>query len=202
MKYEVIFDLETKSMFDENGKFEPAGLGVSIVSLYRRELDDNFRETHGEMMSFWEADFEDMWRHFLEADRIVGFNSVNFDIPAVSQVAPAQFAKLPHFDILLHIKELTGHRTSLHKLAKASLGLQKIDTGENATIYWQKGDPESLRLLRKYCEMDVELTKQLYDLGREEGVLKFTDYWNNPREVQVDFSYPKDRLATVQTSLF
>ena len=41
---EVIFDLETKKFFDETGNFDPSGLGVSIVSVYRRELDADFKE--------------------------------------------------------------------------------------------------------------------------------------------------------------
>lgn len=200
--FEVIFDLETKAMYDENGKFEPANLGVSIVSLYHRRIDDELKEVEGKMMSFWEKDFENMWKVFLEADRIVGFNSLGFDVPALSPYAPAQFAKLPHFDILQHIRELTGHRTSLHRLAKSSLGLQKIDTGENATKYWQRGDPESLKLLLQYCEKDVELTRDLYDYGVKNKVLRFTDFWNNPREAEVDFSYPNNAVSSVQSSLF
>ena len=202
MKQEIIFDLETKKMFDENGKFEPANLGVSVVSLYSRRVADDGREAGGEMLSFWEKDFDRMWKYFLEADRIVGFNSLGFDVPALSRYAPSQFAKLPHFDILFQIRGVTGHRTSLHKLAKATLGRQKIDTGENATIYWQRGDPDSLERLKKYCEMDVELTKEIYDYGIAHKLLKFTDYWNNPREVGVDFSYPSETVSSVQASLF
>lgn len=202
MKQEIIFDVETKAMFDENGKFEPANLGVSIVSVYKRGLGDDLNEVDGEMLSFWERDFDRMWKLFWEADRIIGFNSIGFDVPALSSYAPKDFAKLHHFDILFQIKELTGHRTSLHKLAKATLGLQKIDSGENATVYFQKGDPQSLQLLQKYCEKDVELTKDLYDYGLLNGSLKFTDYWNNPRDVSVDFSYKESASKGVQSALF
>ena len=56
---EVIFDIETKKIFEDIGSNDPAGLGVSIVSLYKRILDENFNEVDGELKSFWEEDFAD-----------------------------------------------------------------------------------------------------------------------------------------------
>src|SRR3989338_11450678 len=113
MYNEVIFDLETKTMFDENGRFEPCNMELSIVSVYIRQLDSQYRETYGEMHSYWENELAGMWKYFQEADRIVGFNSLAFDVPVLAKYAPGQFSKLPHFDILEKIRNLTGHRTSL-----------------------------------------------------------------------------------------
>jgi DEAD/DEAH box helicase domain-containing protein len=199
---EVIFDLETKKFFDETGRNDPSELGVSIVSLYKRRLDENFNEIEGELLSFWEDEFSKMWPIFEEATRIIGFNSLGFDVPALSPYAPAYFPKLPHFDILAKIKEVGGRRVSLDALAKETLGKGKIDSGKNATSYWQKGDLESLAKLKKYCESDVLITKEVYNHGLKNGTLKFKDFWNNLREIEVDFSYPKDIIAKVQTSLF
>lgn len=202
MFYEVIFDLETKTFFDEVGGYDPAKLGVSIVSLYRRTLDNTFNEIRGELLSFWENELDKMWKTFDEANRIVGFNSLSFDVPALSPYAPAHFPKLPHYDILAKIKETGARRVSLNALAKETLGTEKKDTGENATVYWRKGDSESLKKLKKYCENDVLITKKVYDYGVANRVLKYKDFWNNPREVVVDFSYPKDFSSKTQTSLF
>lgn len=199
---EVIFDLETKSFFVENGKFNPARFGVSIVCLYHRKLDEAFAEIEGEILSFWEKDFPNMWKYFQNADRIIGFNSIGFDVPALSPYSPPGFSRLPHFDILDQIKKIAGHKTSLHKIAKASLGVQKTDSGENAVIYWEKGDKRSLELLKKYCEDDVRITKDVYDFALKNGKLLFTDYWNNPREVQVDFTYLAKKGVSPQAALF
>lgn len=199
---EVVFDLETKSFFVEDGKFNPSCFGVSVLSLYHRKLDNSFKEIEGEILSFWEKDFPSMWKYFTEANRIIGFNSLSFDVPALSPYSPSGFSKLPHFDILDEIKKATGHKSSLHKIAKATLGVQKTDSGENAVLYWEKGDKRSLELLQKYCEDDVRITKDIYDYVLKNKSLKFTDYWNNPREVAVDFSYPKKVPLTPQPSLF
>ena len=203
MFFEVVFDVETKTFFDEAGTFDPSKLGVSIVSLYTRELDENLKEIKGKMLSFWEREFKEMWKYFDKADRIIGFNSLSFDVPALSPYSPPGFAKLPHFDVLYKIKEATGYKTSLNSLAKATLGTKKIDSGKNAILYFRKGDKKSLELLKKYCEKDVEITKDVYDYGLTNKILKFTDYWNNPREIEIDFSHTAKKNAPVpQPSLF
>lgn len=201
--YEVIFDLETQRFFDETGNNDPAELGVSIVSVYRRRLSEELVEIEGEMMSFWEKELEKMWKLFREADRVIGFNTLGFDVPALKPYAPPDFAKLPHFDIYAKIKEQNdGRAAGLNKIAKDTLGSAKVDDPANAIKYWQSGDDESLRLLKKYCEADVLLTRDIYDFGVKNKFLKFTDKWNNPRTATVDFAYPQKAKSTAQPSLF
>ena len=183
--------------FDEAGSYDPADLGVSLVSVYVRG------ENGERMQSFWEKDFDQMWKLFRDADRIIGFNTLGFDIPAMKPYAPADFAALPHFDILDKIKQVNfGRGTSLNAIAKDTLGTEKIDSGANAIEYFKKGDPISLALLQKYCEMDVAITRDIYDFGAKNKYLKFTDKWNNARQVEVDFSHPAETAPAKQSSLF
>ncbi|TSC84111.1 MAG: DEAD/DEAH box helicase domain-containing protein, partial [Microgenomates group bacterium Gr01-1014_16] len=126
--FELFFDIETKSFFDDTGNGDPAQLGVSIVSVYFRETDDQT----GEMVSFWEHQIPDMWSLFRKADRIIGFNTLGFDVPVLKPYAPSDFAKLPHFDIYSKIKEFNlGHAASLNRIAKDTLSLFKIDNPAN-----------------------------------------------------------------------
>ena len=199
--FEVIFDTETKKFFDEIDDFDPGKLGVSIASVYSRTLGDDLKETEGKMESFWEGDFPEMFKLFEKADRIIGFNSIGFDVPALSPYLPAHWLKLKHFDILDAIKKVEGKRMSLDSLARSTLGTKKNDSGENAIKYWNAGDPESLAKLKKYCEMDVFITRDLYDHVLKNGFLKYIDFWNEAHEIKLDFSYPKTGLK-VQTSLF
>ncbi len=183
--------------FDEAGSFDPADLGVSLVSVYSRS------DRGGQMRSFWEKDFDGMWKIFREADRIIGFNTLGFDIPAMKPYAPADFARLPHFDILDKVRQANdGRGAGLNAIARDTLGTEKIDSGANAIAYFKKGDRESLETLRKYCEADVAITRDIYDFGMKSKFLKFTDKWNNPRQVNVDFSYPADGATVKQSSLF
>jgi DEAD/DEAH box helicase domain-containing protein len=185
---EVIFDLETQTWFDEADTADPADLGVSVVCLYTRQLDADLKEVKGEMLSFWENQLPDMWKYFRQANRIIGFNSINFDVPVLKPYAPSDFSGLPHFDILNHVKEAFGRRISLNRIAKETLGQTKTDSGANAVRYWQKGDKASLAKLEKYCRADVAITRDIYDHGLHHHHLRFTDHWNNPRLIAVDFS--------------
>ncbi len=195
MMYEIFFDLEVKHWFDEGGITELSSLGVSIVCVYVRPEE--------KMYSFFEKDFDQMWQYFRRADRIVGFNTLKFDIPVLAPYAPPDFSKLNHFDIYDEIKKSNdGFASSLNSIAKGCLGKAKNDSGENATDYWSKGDSESLRLLEMYCRMDVELTRDVYDYIMTNKSVKYTDRWNTFREFPLDFSYPSNCSSISQPSLF
>jgi len=198
---EVIFDVETKKLFEEIEDNDPGKLGVSIVSAYRREIDGQGSEIRGEMKSFWERDFGDLWQWFEEAERIIGFNSLGFDVPALEPYYQGKLDKLRHFDILSEVKKVLGHRLSLNAIAKETLEETKIAVGTDAVVWWKTGDEESLNKLRKYCEMDVVVTRNVYDYAMKNGRLKFKDKWNELREVELDFSYPKIK-EELQMGLF
>lgn len=211
---EVVFDIETKSLFGDNGASEPAHLGVSIVSAYRRETDESGNEVRGEMKSFWDSQaqnidggvlgFEGLWDWFSQADRIVGFNSLGFDVPALASVFPGRnIYALPHFDILDKVRDVLGHRLSLDAIAKETLSYTKIDDGLNAVKYWKSQRPEDMAKLRKYCEMDVVVTTDVYKYALKHGKLKYKDKWNEVKEVAVDFSYPRvEAEPELQMGLF
>jgi len=202
MLFEVIFDTETKDFFTDDKGFDPSKFGVSITSVYSRTLDDNFKEVDGKMQSFWEDGFPEMFKLFEKADRIIGFNSIGFDVPALSPYLPTHWPKLKHFDILAELKRVEGKRASLDAIAKMTLNSTKNDSGENAIKYWNEHTDESLAKLKKYCEMDVEITKDIYDFVLKNGYLKYKDYWNEIHEVKLDFSYPVQDNVTIQSSLF
>jgi len=207
---EVFFDIETQKLFDQiEDPRKIEDLGVSVVSAYRRELDEELKEKAGEMKSFWIKDvglgptLEQMWSWFEEADRLIGFNSVKFDAPVLAAHYQGDVRKWKHFDILEKVREALGHRVSLDALAKETLGESKLAKGTDAVDWWQAGDEASLKKLKDYCEMDVVVTKGVYDAGLMEQRLKFKDKWNEIREVVVDFSYPKiEKEVENQMGLF
>lgn len=211
---EVVFDIETMNLFGDDGAREPEHLGVSIVSAYRRDVDRLGNGSGGEIRSFWdigaknidggELGFDKLWEWFAGADRIIGFNSLGFDVPALAPVfAPKNIFELPHFDILDKVRNILGHRLSLDAIAKETLGYTKIDDGLNAVAYWRSQKPEDMAKLRKYCEMDVVVTTDVYKYALKNGKLKYKDKWNESREVEVDFSYPKSsEESELQMGLF
>lgn len=189
MKSEVFFDVETQRLFSDITSDDPAQLGISIVSVLSRTVHGN-NIYDEKMQSFWENELSRMWSIFDQADRIIGFNTVSFDIPALSPYCPQTFAKLNHFDIFQQVKTATGKKLGLSTLARDTLGSEKTDVGTNAVMYWNRKDTESLDKLRKYCEADVLLTRDLYDYGVRNSHLKYKDRWNYIQTIPVDFSYP------------
>ncbi len=200
---EVFFDIETQRLFSDVVGYDPAGLGVSIVSVYRRELDSDLRELSGAMQSFWERDLPDMWRLFDGVSRVIGFNSKRFDVPVLRPLAPERFSRLPHFDILEKVRDTLGHNLSLSVLAQSTLGREKVDVGTNAVKYWVSQTPEDLAKLKFYCEADVLLTRDLYDHLLQKKSFTYKDKWNTRRQQNIDISYPPEVItAASQMELF
>ena len=203
MKRELFFDLETKNLFKDVNSNNPADLGVSIVSCYYRELDQGSKESSGQLKSFWEPDFKKMWSWFTSADRIIGFNTLGFDIPALQPYTDINLAQLPHFDMLEIIRQSLKKRLSLSVLARETLGYSKTDIGTNAVYYWREKSKKSLKKLQKYCEDDVKLTRDMYDFVVKNKYLKYKDKWNHSQKVELDFSYPIiETPDNEQTALF
>lgn len=208
MSTEIIFDVETQKLFSDITTDDPADLLISVVSVYRRVVDEQGLEQEGEMKSFWHPSasrsptVDSMWDWFETADRIIGFNSKKFDVPALRPHYPKDLTDLPHFDIMEAVKQVIGRRISLNALADATIGGRKTDVGTNAVYYWAHKTEENLELLRTYCEADVLLTRDLYDYGRKHKHLRYLDTKSNQiTKIDIDFSYPPKKKEA-QIGLF
>lgn len=190
----VVFDVETKKAFDEVGGYHPEKLGVSVSGVWYGEAG-----TTGTLRGFREEEFPEMFKIFEGADRIVGFNSIDFDMAALQPYYVGDLLKFPNFDILQEVEKKVGYRVKLDALAKETLGIQKGGNGLDAITYFHEGNWEKLT---KYCLQDVEITRDLYIRGLEEQKLTFKNKWNEIVVVPVDFSYHGQKTASVQVTLF
>lgn len=190
----VVFDVETKKTFDEVGGFYPDKLEISVVGVWHGEDGGE-----GVLEIYREEQLGEMFKIFELADRIVGFNSVGFDYVALKPYYSGDLTILPSLDIMLEVEKDVGHRVKLDAIAKETLNIQKSGDGLDAVRYFRAGDWESLE---KYCLQDVDVTRKIYEYGRDKGVLSFKNKWNNLIEAKVDFSYSEDEGKKVQTTLF
>mgnify|MGYP002133386361 FL=1 len=189
----LVFDVETKKAFDEVGGYYPEKLGVSIIGTYWRD------EETEEYVGYREDNFSPFWRKLEKADLVVGFNILNFDYATLKPYYSGSFEQFPSLDIMVEMEKHLGHRVSLDAVAKETLGEQKNGHGLDAIRYYHDGDWESLE---KYCLQDVKVTKDIYDYGVANKVLKFKNKWNNLIEVPVNFERKDIESKTIQTTLF
>lgn len=191
---QVFFDVETKNTFDEVGGYFPSKLSPSFVGVCVR---DGY-EGKGELIEVWEQDLSKLWEIFESADVIVGFNSINFDMEVLRPLYPGNVDDLPQLDLMVRFKDSTGHRIGLDSLAQETLGKGKIGHGLDAIKYYKERRFEELA---KYCMMDVELTRDIYDWGRTKGKLKFKNKWSRLIETAIDFSFAPKKFAGTQMTL-
>ncbi|MFA6424386.1 MAG: ribonuclease H-like domain-containing protein [Candidatus Magasanikbacteria bacterium] len=156
MSYEVVFDIETQNTFAEvDNDFKK--LKVSVISLYRSDTDS--------YSSYTESELNQVWPIFEKAQRIIGFNSEHFDLPVLNNYYLGDLLLLPHLDIIKKVKDSLGIRLKLSTLAEATLdNVTKSADGLQAVRWWREGKIEEIK---KYCEQDVRVTKELYDFGRQ-----------------------------------
>ncbi len=165
MGRKLVFDLETKKIFDQVGGQQNAHLlGVSVCGVYDFST--------GKLEAFREEELPAMEKLFAEAELLIGFNSKHFDNkvlqPYFKQV---DLSKIPHLDMLEEVEKVLGHRVKLESIAQSTLGEGKSGTGLDAVVYYNEGRWEELI---KYCLDDVRVTKDVYEYGLRHGYIWYS----------------------------
>lgn len=160
----VVFDIETRNIFDDVGKNDPALLDISIVGVYDYETDT--------YTSYAQEEFPALWALLERADALIGFNSDHFDIPLLNKYFPGELTALKSIDIMTSIKDALGRRLSLNNVAGATLGLKKSADGLQAYQWWKEGKVQEIR---DYCLQDVKVTKDLYEHIIAHKKIKYRD---------------------------
>lgn len=176
MSKEIVFDIETQNtFFDVDNDFKK--LRVSVVSIYRYETD--------EYQSFTEDELSKLWPIFERADRIIGYNSEHFDLPVLNNYYLGDLLKFPHLDLLKVIKENLGIRLKLDDVATATLdNVKKSAAGLQAIQWWKEGKIDEIK---KYCEQDVFVTKEVYEFGRKNKQLFYKSLTGDVLPFAVNF---------------
>jgi hypothetical protein len=172
----IVFDIETRNVFADVGKAEPALLDISIVGIYDSATDSYH--------SFTVEELPRLWPFIERAHILIGYNSDHFDIPLLQKYYPGKLSALKSVDILREIKNASGKRLRLDAVAEGTLGVKKSGHGMDAIRWWKEG---AIEKIREYCLNDVKLTKELYDYARVNGLLKYKDL-SDVREIKLDTS--------------
>ena len=189
----LIFDIETKNIFETVGSRDPADLDISVVCLYESESEA--------YLSFTEEQFPSMWPYFQNAERLVTYNGTYFDIPCLQTYAPCNLSEINHVDLFVSLQQASGKRIGLDSVAQATLGIQKSGHGLDAVAWWNAGEVQKII---DYCIQDVKVTKALYDYAREHGSLSYFDRHTGGKiDANLDTSvWEKDAHCPTQGGLF
>jgi DEAD/DEAH box helicase domain-containing protein len=158
-----VFDLETIRSADEVGGWQRAEkMGISVAVVYDSQLDG--------YVIYLEDEIDRLVDHLAGLDLIVGFNNKRFDNRVLSGYSTVQLDALPTIDLLEEVSNHLGYRLSLDRLAEHTLGTKKTADGMQALKWYKEG---KIREICEYCRQDVEITKNLFQHGLENGHLLF-----------------------------
>lgn len=164
----LVFDIETKNIFQDVGSNNPEDLDISIVGLYDYETN--------KYESFAEDEFDRMWFYFKKADQLITFNGDHFDIPLLNKyfrkAQLGDLTKIPSLDILKEVKNSYGRRMKLDQIAQGTFGIGKSGNGLEAITWWRNGEIDKIR---KYCIDDVKITKDVYEFAIKNKKLIFKE---------------------------
>ena len=159
------FDIETQLLSHDVGGWDHIDkMKVAIVVIYSSKDEKFYTYTEDKIL--------DCVERLKKADLVVSFNGKNFDIIVLRPYTDFDLTTLPHFDILEVAAKKLGFRVSLQNFAENTLGEGKNGDGVNAVALFKENKIEEIK---KYCQKDVEITRDLYYYSRENGYLKYAD---------------------------
>ena len=173
----VFFDLETQKLFEEVGGRNVGKLLLACGVTFSTERDA--------FAVYWEADAAALLDELRSADKVIGFNIREFDYEVLRPYAPAfNFAALRTLDMLQDIRRALNFSLSLDSLARASLGAAKSADGVQSVEWFRAGQ---LDKVAEYCQADVDITRRLYEFGREQGFVYYYSKLGSKLKVPVNW---------------
>jgi DNA polymerase elongation subunit (family B) len=173
----IVFDIETKNIFQDVGKNDPTLLDMSLVGVWDSETN--------KYRCYMEDELKELWPIIERADILIGYNSDHFDIPLLNKYYPGDLTKIKSIDLLKEIRNASGRRFKLDHIAEGTLNINKSGHGLQAITWWKQGEIEKIK---EYCLDDVKITKKLYEYALKNGKLKYKE---GPKTVSIKLDTSK-----------
>ena len=173
----VYFDLESQKLFQEVGGRDPSKLLLACGVTWSTGRND--------FAVYWEQDAQALVNELKTADKVVGFNIINFDYQVLRPYAPNEnFRAFRSVDMLQDIFRALNFRLSLDSIAKATLGATKTADGIQSVKWFRDGD---LDKVAEYCKADVEITRRVHEFGRDHGYVHYFSRLGSKLKVAVNW---------------
>ncbi len=164
----ITFDIETYSPSDLN-RIDTKEFRASVIGAFISWLNNG----KGAYIAFLEKDVKEFLNLLQQADLIIGYNQMWFDLPVLQKYSNFDLLKLPNYDILLKIEEKIGYKLKLNDVCKANFE-NDLKT-DNYSIYRHYHKQGKWLELIDYCMNDVRLTQQLFAKIMNEKQINYYD---------------------------
>ncbi|HEX2995911.1 MAG TPA: ribonuclease H-like domain-containing protein [Anaerolineales bacterium] len=173
----VYFDVETQKLFQDVGGRDASKLLLACGVTWSTVRND--------FAVYWEKDASALVAELKAADRVVGFNSISFDYEVLKHYAPNEnFRTFRSTDMLQDIFRTLNFRLSLDSIARASLGTTKTADGIQSVQWFRDGE---LDKVAEYCKADVDITRRVYEFGRDNGFVHYYSKLGSKLKVAVNW---------------
>jgi DEAD/DEAH box helicase domain-containing protein len=174
----VYFDLETQNLFQEvGGRDHIDKLLVACAVTWSTEKSD--------FAVYWEKDVPELIKELKSATKVIGFNLRGFDYLVLQPYTPeTRFASIPTLDLLLDLQKLLGFSISLDSIASATLGATKTADGIQSVEWFRSGE---LDKMVEYCKADVDITRRVFEFGRDNGFIFYKSKLGSKLKVSVNW---------------
>ena len=173
----VYFDVESQKLFAEVGGRDPSRLRLACGVTWSTARND--------FAVYWEKDAAALIAELKAADHVVGFNIFRFDYEVLRPYAPNEnFRAVRSTDMLQDIYRTLSFRLSLDSIARATLGTTKTADGLQSVEWFRMG---ALDKVAEYCKMDVDITRRVYEFGREHGFVLYYSRLGSKLKVGVNW---------------
>jgi DEAD/DEAH box helicase domain-containing protein len=172
----VFFDLESQNLFEDvGGRGNIDKLKVACGVTYSTEKND--------FTVYWEKDVPALIAELKSATKVIGFNLQGFDYLVLRPYSPeTRFASIPTLDMLLDLQKTLGFRIGLDSIASATLGATKTADGIKSVEWFRNGELEKVA---EYCKADVDITRRVFEFGRDNGYIFYKSRLGSKLKVEV-----------------
>ncbi|MCC6260358.1 MAG: ribonuclease H-like domain-containing protein [Anaerolineales bacterium] len=172
----IFFDLETQNLFEDVG-------GRDWVDQLRVACAVTWSTQKNDFSVYWEKDVPALLAELKSAAKVIGFNLKGFYYKVLQPYAPEmRFASIPTLDLLLDLQQTLGFRIPLDSIASATLGIPKTADGVQSVQWFRNGE---LDKVAEYCKADVEITRRVFEFGREHGYIFYKSKLGSKLKVNV-----------------
>ena len=173
----VYFDLESQKLFEDVGGRDASKLLLACGITWSTDRND--------FAVYWENQAAALVAELKAADRVIGFNIINFDYEVLKPYAPTvNFRSFRSTDMLQDIFRALNFRLSLDSIAKATLGATKTADGVQSVMWYRNGE---LDKVAEYCKSDVDITRRVYEFGRDNGFVYYYSKLGSKLKVAVNW---------------